>query len=415
MKIWVMALVCLCTLFGMIGDSAARDWSEGLTGSIGSGTDQMVYRYYLPGNYDPNVEYPLVLFMHGTGESGTNNSAQVANHIGPLIDKTEFEYPAILVAPQLNLSTGWSPDNFRDRTDEVLQTIASDHLVDSKRMYVTGLSMGGFGTMEYLHSFNHENPSVFEFAAAAPLSGAFAEPLAVSTLVEIPVWMAHGTIDNIVNIGTSRGTFRIIQGLSTGDPIIYNEQLLGGPTAVLGNTRLTEIVGGGHAIWSPVYADNDLYDWMFAQALEVPDVDFNDDDVLDCADIDSLMAEIDSGANEPDFDLTSDGLVDLADRDAWLRDAGRTNGLLSPYKLGDATLDGIVDGLDFVNWNLNKFTSGTEWCQGNFNGDNAFDGLDYIAWNNNKFTSSEAVPEPTGALGLVVSFLLVGLAQRCRP
>lgn len=85
-------------------------------------------------------------------------------------------------------------------------------------------------------------------------------------------------------------------------------------------------------------------------------------------------------------------------------DAASENGLSSPYKLGDANLDGFVNGADFLAWNAAKFTSDLRWSAGNFNGDATIDGADFLEWNANKFTASDgvAVPEP--------SLLLIGFA-----
>jgi hypothetical protein len=97
--------------------------------------------------------------------------------------------------------------------------------------------------------------------------------------------------------------------------------------------------------------------------------------------------------------------------DLWLGDAASENSLGSPYKLGDANLDGFVDGQDFILWNGAKFSSTLFWDNGNFNGDEVTDGQDFILWNRNKFTSSDgltAVPEPvTGMLWLIAIVLLV--------
>jgi hypothetical protein len=124
---------------------------------------------------------------------------------------------------------------------------------------------------------------------------------------------------------------------------------------------------------------------MGAVEAEV-DGDFNDDGLFDCLDIDRLVAEIASLNNNLLFDMTGDGIVDLADRDAWLSQAGEIN--LGPgraYLLGDANLDGVVDGRDFVIWNINKFSSTPAWCNGDFNADGVVDGRDFVLWNAHKF------------------------------
>ncbi len=97
--------------------------------------------------------------------------------------------------------------------------------------------------------------------------------------------------------------------------------------------------------------------------------------------------------------MTGDGLVNTADLTKWLAEAGAAeipSG--NPYLVGDADLDGSVDGSDFIAWNMHKFTNTAAWCSGDFTADGSVDGSDFIAWNMNKFTSADgvsAVPEPT--------------------
>ncbi|MEM8678230.1 MAG: matrixin family metalloprotease [Planctomycetota bacterium] len=147
----------------------------------------------------------------------------------------------------------------------------------------------------------------------------------------------------------------------------------------------------------------------------VIDVDFNDDGVYNCADIDDLVAEIAGGGNDVLFDLTGDSTVDAADLEAWLAEAGGVN-LTSgnPYLVGDANLDGVVDGADFVEWNNNKFTNTAAWCGGDFNADGVVDGVDFVLWNDNKFNAADhaAVPEPR--LALLPLMLMVGYCFRRR-
>lgn len=125
------------------------------------------------------------------------------------------------------------------------------------------------------------------------------------------------------------------------------------------------------------------------------DGDFDNDGDYDLTDIDALVAEILAGTHGLQFDLTLDGLVDLADRDAWLEEAGEINlGTGRAYLLGDANLDGIVDGTDFLIWNQNKFSSVALWSGADFDANGITDGQDFLLWNSNKFTA--AVPALTG-------------------
>lgn len=144
------------------------------------------------------------------------------------------------------------------------------------------------------------------------------------------------------------------------------------------------------------------YDILMSPAPRL-DGDFNNDGAYRCDDIDALTDAIASGASPVAFDLTGDDRVDLNDLHAWLAEAGQQN-LPSgqPYIVGDANLDGAVDGSDFNFWNGYKFTQDTAWCHGNFSADAVIDGADFALWNSHKFTSANGrlVPEPVGTLGI---------------
>jgi hypothetical protein len=145
------------------------------------------------------------------------------------------------------------------------------------------------------------------------------------------------------------------------------------------------------------------------------DGDFNDDGFYDCLDVDALVSVIAAGSHELLYDLTGDTFVTIADLDVWRSLAGAANiGPGREYLVGDANLDGVVDGVDFIEWNSHKFTSTAAWCDGDFNADGVVDGLDFILWNDNKFSSSDQVvanvPEPI-SLWLFLSGLAIFLCQ----
>ena len=143
---------------------------------------------------------------------------------------------------------------------------------------------------------------------------------------------------------------------------------------------------------------NDRQSGLIVARLDLFDGDFDHNGELDCQDIDALTAAVAAGNNDPEFDINQDGVTNLADRDAWLAEAGsELLGAGATILVGDANLDGVVDGVDFSIWNDHKFTLQPAWCSGDFDMNGAVDGSDFVAWNANKFQSSSApqtVPEP---------------------
>lgn len=257
----------------LIGNAAlGRTWSDGVARTITVGSETMRYRLYLPAGYTPTKDYPLVLFLHGSGESGTNNSSQVSNHISNLINRTESQYPSILVAPQLRQSTGWYPvGNPQDLTPALLQMLLSSYAIDDNRLYITGLSMGGFGTMDYLDYYT--DGTGIEFAAAVSMHGGYSttvNPSWVEHFKHVPTWLIHGNNDAVVSVNYSRNTYRSLVNIPASSPIVYNQTIMGYPTAVSGNIRYSEIPGGGHGGWTGLYNQTAIYDWMFAQAVPEP-------------------------------------------------------------------------------------------------------------------------------------------------
>ncbi len=201
---------------------------------------------------------------------------------------------------------------------------------------------------------------------------------------------------------------------SGGQPIPLEDYELGWEdTVTVGPNETTRIMVKfdqytGTFVWHCHILEHEDLEMMRTFRI-VADGDFDDNGTFDCADIDALTSVIAAGTNDPTYDLTDDGLVDLADRDVWLSAGGAIN-LPSgnSFLLGDANLDGTVDGVDFLVWNANKFGSTPHWCSGDFNADGNVDGQDFLIWNANKFTSSDtlsSVPEPRFALVLVSGLL----------
>ena len=140
-------------------------------------------------------------------------------------------------------STSDQPTEAMSLTMMALEREMKDPSVDTSRVYVTGLSMGAFGTWDIIR----RNPNLF--AAAVPMSGG-GDPSTAGTIKNIPIWAFHGSDDSVVPVETTRAMIAALQ-------------------AAGGNPRYTEIAGADHTIWDSVFADSDntLYSWLFSQSL----------------------------------------------------------------------------------------------------------------------------------------------------
>ena len=211
----------------------------------GSKTDVMQYWLFLPADYEAQAKSggaPLLLFLHGAGERGKEsgeNIVKVKVHGPPrLLDNPEFarKMPCITVSPQCKNGFAWSPAQLM----LLLDHIEANYKVDKSRIYITGLSMGGFGTWMCLQ----ESPS--RFAAAAPICGG-AKTGWAKNLTDVPIWAFHGDADPVVPEELSKNMVDALKKAG-GKKIIY-----------------TVYEGIEHDSWTQTYDNQLLYDWMFQQ------------------------------------------------------------------------------------------------------------------------------------------------------
>ena len=198
------------------------------------------YLIYLPRDYDTAREWPLLLFLHGAGERG--DDVQRAGIHGPpkIIREATLELPFIVVAPQVPEDRVWSVRFL----DALLEELARTHSIDEDRIYVTGLSMGGYGTWELALEFPHR------FAAIAPISGGGTSPGAC-TLRHLPVWAFHGALDRVV---PPQQTEEFVRRLRECD----------------GHLRYTLYEDATHDAWTRTYADPELYEWLLSHRRGAP-------------------------------------------------------------------------------------------------------------------------------------------------
>lgn len=241
----------LLILAAMLMPLAAKP--EAKTFKAADGTE-LLYRFSTPEKTGEGETYPLVLFLHGAGERGTDNKAQLRNGVKDILKGAEkLGQPVFLIAPQCPPEQWWAePREDRlalkdaggknpllDAVLALLEETAKNHPVDRKRIYVTGLSMGGFGTFDLLA----RSPQTW--AAAIPICGA-GDPTSVSKFKDIPIRIFHGADDEVV-------------------PPKGSELMAGALQDYGGKAELTLYAGVGHNSWDKTYGDTEVIKWLLAQ------------------------------------------------------------------------------------------------------------------------------------------------------
>ena len=211
-----------------------------------AGKLSMPYRLFVPRGYDAKKRYPLIVYLHGGAGVGTDNEKQIRGGNGMGIDlfvRNQQTVPAFILAPQSS-GSGWLMARGVGSLQllavpELIGAVARQYSIDSRRVYVGGQSLGGYGTYALVAA----RPEMF--AAAFVLCGG-GDPARAPRLARVPFWLFHGSADRIVNVSeayTMRDAIRRAGGIA----------------------RYTEYRGEGHQIWQHVTKEKDLPPWLFSQ------------------------------------------------------------------------------------------------------------------------------------------------------
>jgi predicted peptidase len=217
-----------------------------------SGSDTLLYRFLKPRKTEPATKYPLIIFLHGAGERGNNNEGNI-KHIKGLatLNANRMKYPCFVIAPQCPKKQQWieaynaplsaKPTKPMQQFIDLLENVLKEFPIDTDRIYITGVSMGGYGTWELISRFPNK------FAAAVPVCGG-GDLKMISAIKDIPIWAFHGAKDGVVPPEKSRRMIKALQEAG----------------AQPGYTEYPEV---DHPSWVHAYKDPYLMIWMFRQKL----------------------------------------------------------------------------------------------------------------------------------------------------
>lgn len=195
-------------------------------------TSSYNYLLFLPKGYEAQeTHFPIIMFLHGAGEKGSHLD-DVKRHGVARIVEEQPDFPFIVVSPQCPRGEHWSVSLLSTLLDEV----TASHRIDLERIYLTGLSMGGYGTWRLAAEQPHR------FAAIAPICGG-GRPSDACKLKNLPVWAFHGARDRVV-------------------PISESEKMVEALTNCGGNVKFTVYPEADHDSWTQTYNNPMLYDWF---------------------------------------------------------------------------------------------------------------------------------------------------------
>lgn len=246
-RLLVVSLSGCCLSAG--AEPEAREWTA-KDGTV------VKYRWSAPEKTEAGKTYPLVLFFHGAGERGDDNTAQLKHGIKAILDgAAKLNQPVFLIAPQCPNGRYWSPLDLKTgrltesgKSNPLLEAVlaladetAKKQPVDGKRFYVTGISMGGYATWDVLSRIPEK------IAAAIPICGGGDAPSA-PRFKSVPIWAFHGEADPVVPVSATREMTSAL------------EQAGGKP-------KVTIYPGVQHDSWTQTYDDPEVIRWLFTQHL----------------------------------------------------------------------------------------------------------------------------------------------------
>ncbi|WP_150452402.1 carboxylesterase family protein [Arenibacter lacus] len=224
------------------------------------GTDSLQYRILYPKNFSSEEEYPVVLFLHGAGERGSDNEKQLVHGSNLFLEEENREnFPAIILFPQCPQDDYWSrvavdrtkepleisfeygegPTKAMELTMVLMDTLVNEAYVKKDQVYIMGLSMGGMGTFEMLY----RKPDMF--AAAIPICGGGDLEASEIYANKVPLWIFHGAKDNVVHPQLSLDITAKIMAFG-------------------GAPNLTLFGDANHNSWDPAFAEPKLLPWLFS-------------------------------------------------------------------------------------------------------------------------------------------------------
>lgn len=264
--LWRKAVACLMLVLALALPARAKKYETGfLDRTIALQGSTYKYQVFLPEDWTPHQKWPIILFLHGAGERGDDGLQQTDVGIATEIRNDRGRIPAIVVMPQCRKNLWWIEPPMDDLAMAALDAATKEFRGDTQRTYLTGISMGGYGTWHLAEKYPGR------FAALVVICGGIHPPAATlkahpelakwtpadipksfsdvaARIGKIPTWIFHGTDDDIVPVTESRRMYAAMKEISA-------------------DVHYTEYPGLRHVSWDKAYDEAKLFPWLFSKAL----------------------------------------------------------------------------------------------------------------------------------------------------
>ena len=255
-RFWILGLLAI--LLAASAAQAKKQETGFLDRTVAVQGTNYKYQVFVPETWSPKQKWPVILFLHGAGERGDDGLIQTQVGIGRAIREHRDRFSAIVVIPQCRKENWWATSPMDDQAIAALEAATKEFHGDKDRTYLTGLSMGGYGTWHLAAKYPGR------FAAIAPICGGILMPdvsrmQQASDVVpyteaakkiggKTPTWIFHGGDDPVV-------------------PVAESQRMNEAMKALGGDVHYTEYPGVGHDSWTKAYDDADFIKWMLSKSL----------------------------------------------------------------------------------------------------------------------------------------------------
>jgi predicted peptidase len=248
MRVGILSLI----LGGLLTTTASASASEQDTGllvrSVEAGQASFTYQVYIPRSLQGKRNLPVIVFLHGIGQRGTGGFLPTEGMAGTAVRHYMEQVPAIVLLPQCRRGSYWTDPVMDQMVMRAIEKTVSEFDADASRLYLTGVSMGGFGAWHLASAHPNRFAALVSICGGSPLRDGDRFTTVARRIGQTPAWVFHGAADKIVPVTESR---RMVDALK----------------AVNGNVRYSEYEGVGHNVWLKALAEKELLPWILTQRL----------------------------------------------------------------------------------------------------------------------------------------------------